>query len=282
MMSFQIGEGSPRLRARTSDAANGGAYASSQRCDMANDLARIWHARKMNDPLTPRFRRSGGLSRWWQVKDSNLRSFRDGFTVRFHWPLGQPAGCAWKDSKPIAPARNCRSRDLGRGAAMADASMDVVSKFDKQEVANAVNTAAKEVGNRYDFKNVGASVELVGEVIKMQADSEERVKAILDVVQTWLIKRGVSLKHLDVPEAGPRLSGKEYKLDVPLKEGISAENAKKINKIIRDEGPKGVKSQIHGDELRVSSKSRDDLQAIQRLLREHSDLDVALTFTNYR
>ncbi|GAA1776491.1 YajQ family cyclic di-GMP-binding protein [Nostocoides vanveenii] len=165
---------------------------------------------------------------------------------------------------------------------MADASMDVVSKFDKQEVANAVNTAAKEVGNRYDFKNVGASVELVGEVIKMQADSEERVKAILDVVQTWLIKRGVSLKHLDVPEAGPRLSGKEYKLDVPLKEGISAENAKKINKIIRDEGPKGVKSQIHGDELRVSSKSRDDLQAIQRLLREHSDLDVALTFTNYR
>lgn len=82
MMSFQIGEGSPRLRARTSDAANGGAYASSQRCDMANDLARIWHARKMNDPLTPRFRRSGGLSRWWQVKDSNLRSFRDGFTVR--------------------------------------------------------------------------------------------------------------------------------------------------------------------------------------------------------
>ena len=165
---------------------------------------------------------------------------------------------------------------------MADASMDVVSKFDKQEVANAVNTAAKEVGNRYDFKNVGASVELVGEVIKMQANSEERVKAILDVVQTWLIKRGVSLKHLDVPEAGPRLSGKEYKLDVPLKEGISAENAKKINKIIRDEGPKGVKSQIHGDELRVSSKSRDDLQAIQRLLREHSDLDVALTFTNYR
>ena len=165
---------------------------------------------------------------------------------------------------------------------MADASRDVVSKFDKQEVANAVNTAAKEVGNRYDFKNVGASVELVGEVIKMQADSEERVKAILDVVQTWLIKRGVSLKHLDVPEAGPRLSGKEYKLDAPLKEGISAENAKKINKIIRDEGPKGVKSQIHGDELRVSSKSRDDLQAIQRLLREHSDLDVALTFTNYR
>ncbi len=164
---------------------------------------------------------------------------------------------------------------------MADSSFDIVSKYDKQEVANAVNTAAKEIANRYDFKGVGATVELSGEVIKMQANSEDRCKAVLDVVQTWLIKRGVSLKHLDVPEAGPRLSGKEYKLDVPLKQGISQENAKKIAKIIRDEGPRTVKSQIQGDELRVTSKSRDDLQAVQRLLKE-SDLDVALTFTNYR
>ena len=103
---------------------------------------------------------------------------------------------------------------------MADASFDIVSKIDRQEVANAVNTAAKEIGTRYDFKGVGASVELAGEVIKMTANSEDRCKAVLDVLQTWLIKRGVSLKHLDVPEAGPRLSGKEYKLDVPLKEGI--------------------------------------------------------------
>lgn len=164
---------------------------------------------------------------------------------------------------------------------MADSSFDIVSKYDKQEVANAVNTAAKEIANRYDFKGVGATVELSGEVIKMQANSEDRCKAVLDVVQTWLIKRGVSLKHLDIPEAGPRLSGKEYKLDVPLKQGISQENAKKIAKIIRDEGPRTVKSQIQGDELRVTSKSRDDLQAVQRLLKE-SDLDVALTFTNYR
>jgi uncharacterized protein YajQ (UPF0234 family) len=164
---------------------------------------------------------------------------------------------------------------------VADSSFDIVSKYDKQEVANAVNTAAKEIANRYDFKGVGATVELSGEVIKMQANSEDRCKAVLDVVQTWLIKRGVSLKHLDVPEAGPRLSGKEYKLDVPLKQGISQENAKKIAKIIRDEGPRTVKSQIQGDELRVTSKSRDDLQAVQRLLKE-SDLDVALTYTNYR
>ncbi|EAQ00250.1 YajQ family cyclic di-GMP-binding protein [Knoellia sp. CPCC 206453] len=164
---------------------------------------------------------------------------------------------------------------------MADSSMDIVSNYDKQEIANAVNAAAKEVANRYDFKNVGASVELSGESIAMQANSEERVLAVLDVVQTWLVKRKVSLKHLDVPEAGPRLSGKEYKLDVALKQGISQENAKKVNKLIRDEGPKGVKSQIQGDELRVSSKSRDDLQAVQRML-VAADLDVALQFTNYR
>ena len=164
---------------------------------------------------------------------------------------------------------------------MADSSFDIVSKYDKQEVANAVNTAAKEIANRYDFKGVGARVELAGEVVKIEASTEERCKAALDVVQTWLVKRGVSLKHLDVPEAGPRLSGKEYKLDCPLKEGISSENAKKIAKIIRDEGPKSVKSQIQGDELRVTSKSRDDLQALQRLLKEQ-DLDVALQFTNYR
>ena len=164
---------------------------------------------------------------------------------------------------------------------MADSSFDIVSKYDKQEVANAVNTAAKEIANRYDFKGVGARVELAGEVVKIEASTEERCKAALDVVQTWLVKRGVSLKHLDVPEAGPRLSGKEYKLDVPLKEGISSENAKKITKIIRDEGPKSVKTQIQGDEVRVTSKSRDDLQSVQRLLNE-ADLEVALNYTNRR
>ena len=164
---------------------------------------------------------------------------------------------------------------------MADSSFDIVSQYDKQEVANAVNNAAKEIANRYDFKGVGAKVELAGEVIRMEASTEERCKAVLDVVETWLVRRKVSLKHLDVPESGPRVSGKEYKLDVPLKEGISSENAKKITKVIRDEGPKTVKTQIQGDEVRVTSKSRDDLQAVQRLLKEQ-DLDIALSFTNYR
>lgn len=166
---------------------------------------------------------------------------------------------------------------------MADSSFDIVSKIDKQEVANAVNQAAKEISSRYDFKNVGASVELSGESIVMKANSEERTLAVLDVLQTKLVKRGVSLKTLDYgdDEPTPKLSGKEYRLEATLKEGISSENAKKISKIIRDEGPKSVKARIEGDELRVTSKSRDDLQEVQALLKG-SDLDVALQFTNYR
>ena len=119
----------------------------------------------------------------------------------------------------------------------------------------------------------------------IKANTEERALAVLDVFQTWLVKRKVSLKHLDYggkdEKPTPRLSGKEYRLEIALKEGIDQETAKKIAKIIRDEGPKTVKSQIQGDELRVTSKSRDDLQSIQTMLRG-KDLDTALQFTNYR
>ncbi len=163
-----------------------------------------------------------------------------------------------------------------------ESSFDVVSKVDRQEVDNALNQAAKEVAQRYDFKNTGASVEWSGETIVITANSEERVAAVLDVLQTKLVKRGVSLKHLEYGNDGdPKLSGKEYRLEAALTSGISSENAKKISKIIREEGPKGVKPTIQGDELRVTSKSRDDLQEVQRLLKG-KDLDVALQFTNYR
>ncbi len=165
---------------------------------------------------------------------------------------------------------------------MADSSFDIVSKYDKQEVANAVNTAAKEVATRYDFRNVGASLELSGERVVIKANSVERAKAVLDVLQTWLVKRKVSLKHLDGADDEPRLSGKEYRLECGLKEGINQETAKKVSKIIRDEGPRGVRAQIQGDELRVSSKSKNDLQAVMTLLRAREDLDVALQFVNYR
>ncbi|WP_353827899.1 YajQ family cyclic di-GMP-binding protein [Agromyces sp. SYSU T0242] len=162
---------------------------------------------------------------------------------------------------------------------MADSTFDIVSKVDKMEAENAVNQARKEVDQRYDFKGVGASVEWSGEKILLKASSEERVKAVLDVVQSKFIKRGISLKSLDSGE--PYASGKEFRIEVALKDGISQENAKKIGKLIRDEAPKSVKSQIQGDELRVSSKSRDDLQETIRLLKA-ADLDVDLQFVNFR
>ncbi|WP_035848073.1 YajQ family cyclic di-GMP-binding protein [Kitasatospora azatica] len=162
---------------------------------------------------------------------------------------------------------------------MADSSFDIVSKVEMQEVDNAINQTSREIATRYDFKNVGATIDRSGEKIEMKADGEERVKAILDVLQSKLIARKVSLKAVEAGE--PQLSGKEYKIFATIKEGISQENAKKISKIIRDEGPKGVKAQIQGEELRVSSKSRDDLQTVQTLLKG-KDLDFALQFVNYR
>ena len=163
---------------------------------------------------------------------------------------------------------------------MADASFDVVSKVDRQEVDNALNQASKEVAQRYDFKGTDASVRWSGEdVIRIEANSEERCTAVLDVLQTKLVKRGVSLKALESGE--PRASGKTYLLDSTLKEGLSQEVAKKIGKLVRDEGPKGVKAQITGDEMRVSAKSRDDLQEVIALLKG-ADLDAALQFVNYR
>jgi cyclic-di-GMP-binding protein len=162
---------------------------------------------------------------------------------------------------------------------LAESSFDIVSKIDRQEVDNALNQAAKEVAHRFDFKGVGASIAWSGDAIEVKANSEERATAVLDVFKEKLIKRGVSLKVLDTGD--PKLSGKEYRLGVGLKEGISQDDAKKISKIVRDEGPKGVRAQIQGDELRVSSKKKDDLQQVIALLKD-KDLDVALQFTNYR
>ncbi|NLH69000.1 MAG: nucleotide-binding protein, partial [Brooklawnia sp.] len=115
--------------------------------------------------------------------------------------------------------------------------------------------------------------------IAMQANGEERVKAIWDVFQSKLVRRGVDLRSVQATE--PRLSGKAWHMTADMQNGISQENAKRISKLIRDEGPKGVKAQIQGDELRVSSKKRDDLQAVQRLIRE-ADYDFAVQFVNYR
>lgn len=155
-----------------------------------------------------------------------------------------------------------------------------MSKINHQEVDNALNQAAKEVGTRFDFRGVGASISWSGDkAVEIRANSEERAKAVLDVFKEKLIKRGVSLKILDASD--PKPSGREYRLLTNLKEGISQENAKKISKMIRDEAPKGVRAQIQGEELRVSSKKKDELQDVQSLLKG-KELDIALQFVNYR
>jgi cyclic-di-GMP-binding protein len=162
---------------------------------------------------------------------------------------------------------------------MADSSFDIVSKVDKQEAANALNQAQKEIEQRYDFKGVGAEIDWSGDKILMKASSEERVLAVLDVYQSKLIKRGISLKSLE--DGKPYPSGKEYRIEATLKDGIEQDQAKKISKIIREEGPKSVKANIQGDELRVQSKSRDDLQETMQLLKG-KDLEIDIQFTNFR
>ena len=163
---------------------------------------------------------------------------------------------------------------------MADSSFDIVSKLDLQEVDNAINQAQREISQRFDFKNTGATIARSGDhSVEISANADDRATAVLDVFKDKLIKRNQSLKILDPGE--PRQSGKESKIAVALKEGISQEDAKKIGKLIRDEGPKGVKVQVQGDELRVTSKKRDDLQAVIALVKGQ-DYDFAVQFTNYR
>ena len=163
---------------------------------------------------------------------------------------------------------------------MADSSFDVVSKVDHQEIDNALNQAAKELAQRFDFRGTNATIAWAGEEgVTLSADTEERVSAALEVFKEKLIKRNISLKSLDADE--PQASGKSYKISGRIKQGIESDTAKKIAKIIRDEGPKGVQAQIQGDQLRVTGKKRDDLQAVMTLLKG-MDLEVPLQFNNQR
>jgi cyclic-di-GMP-binding protein len=163
---------------------------------------------------------------------------------------------------------------------VADPSFDVVSKVDRQEVDNALNQAGKELAQRYDFRNTGAGASWSGdEAITIQADTEERCKAAIEVFREKLIKRDISLKAFEIGE--PQLSGKTYRVTGTLVQGIASDKAKEISKAIRDEKLKGVQAQIQGDQLRVSGKKKDDLQAVIALLKS-KDFGIALQFTNYR
>jgi len=163
---------------------------------------------------------------------------------------------------------------------MANPSFDVVSKVDRQEVDNALNQAGKELSQRFDFRGTGADVSWAGEeAITITAETEERCTAAIDVFKEKLIKRGISMKAFDVGD--PALSGKTYKVTGSLVQGISKDKGKEISKLIRDEGPKGIQAQMQDDQLRVTGKKKDDLQAVISLLKDR-DFDIALQFVNYR
>ena len=163
---------------------------------------------------------------------------------------------------------------------MAESSFDVVSKVDRQEVDNALNQAAKELSQRFDFRGTGTSIAWSGkETIVIESQTEERARAAVEVFKEKLVKRKVSLKSFEADE--PTASGKVYRVQGRILQGISAEKAKEISKAIRDEKFKGVNVQIQGDHLRVSGKKKDDLQAVIQMLRSR-DFGIALQFTNYR
>jgi uncharacterized protein YajQ (UPF0234 family) len=163
---------------------------------------------------------------------------------------------------------------------MADSSFDVVSKVDRQELDNAVNQASREIAQRFDFKNTGTSINWSGEMVVIVSKAEQRAEAALEVFKEKLVKRGVSLKAMtpgDVKPAG----GATYRIECSFVEGIPDEKAKALAKTIRQAKIKGVQAQIQGDQLRITGKSRDDLQKAIAVLREN-DEGVALQFTNYR
>ena len=162
---------------------------------------------------------------------------------------------------------------------MADSSFDIVSTIDQMELDNACNQCDREIATRFDFKNTETKIEKTALKVLLESSTEERVKAALDVFKDKLIKRNVSLKHLDASE--PSLSGKTYRINCEFKEGISTENAKKIAKFLKESGPKSLKTQIQGEELRVSSKSRDDLQTAIAQVKSET-WEFAVQFTNFR
>jgi uncharacterized protein YajQ (UPF0234 family) len=162
-----------------------------------------------------------------------------------------------------------------------DSSFDVVSKVDMQEVKNAVDQAVREIDTRFDFKGSDSSIDLDDKAgtIKLASDNETRMKALVDVLQSKFHKRGIDIRALDLGKLEEAAKG-TVRQEATIRQGLDSDTAKKIVKLIKDKGLK-VQAAIQGDQVRVSGKARDDLQAVIALLKA-ADLDVPLQFTNYR
>ncbi len=159
------------------------------------------------------------------------------------------------------------------------ASFDIVSKFDFQEMKNAVDQAQREIQQRYDLKDTKTEIDLTENEIKINTESEYKLAAVRDAIESKMVKRGLSLKILDY-EDEEQASGGRVRQTVKLKQGLTDELAKQISKRIRDEFKK-VTPQIEGDLVRVRAKSRDELQDVIASLRD-ADYPAALQFVNYR
>jgi cyclic-di-GMP-binding protein len=159
-------------------------------------------------------------------------------------------------------------------------SFDVVSEVDFQEVRNAVDQASREVATRFDFKNTGSTIELSEKSIELHTESDQRLKALTQVLEEKLVKRKVSLKVLGYGNVEEAAKG-TVRQTVSLNVGISDEKAREIGKYIKGLSMKGVQHQVQGDQLRVSGKKRDDLQKVIGELREH-DFGIPLQFVNFR
>jgi cyclic-di-GMP-binding protein len=159
-------------------------------------------------------------------------------------------------------------------------TFDVVSQVDMQEVKNAVDQASREVATRFDFKNTGSTVELSGLEIELHSATDDRLKALVQVLEEKLVRRKVSLKALDYGKVEEAAKG-TARQTVTLKAGISSDNARALNRFIKDHSPKGISSQTQGDQVRVSGKKRDDLQAVIAALKAE-DFGIPLQFENFR
>lgn len=160
------------------------------------------------------------------------------------------------------------------------ASFDIVSEVDTQEVRNAVDQAARELATRYDFKGTNSTVELKEHEIELRSVSEDRIKAVLQVLEEKLVRRKVSLKAVDAGKIEDAAGGTVRQV-LTLQAGINADKAREVNKFIKGLGLKGIQSQTQGDQVRVTGKKRDDLQAVIAALRE-ADLGIPLQFENFR
>jgi cyclic-di-GMP-binding protein len=159
-------------------------------------------------------------------------------------------------------------------------SFDVVSEVDMQEVRNAVDQAGREVATRFDFKDTGSEIELAGQQITLRSGTEDRLKAVVQVLEEKLVRREVSLKALSYGKV-EEAARTTVRQTVDLNAGIGSDHAKKINKHIKDLGLKGVSSQTQGDQVRVTGKKRDDLQAVIAALKAE-DFGIPLQFQNFR